>query len=111
VQDPAEAQNASQQSTHGSPNAQELGQAEPVPVQVIPQLPAVLQLLPQQANPATHVESSLHGQPKPAQPSASTAGGVARNRPARTPPPKPMSARSAARRDRFLANDRVQRSN
>jgi hypothetical protein len=108
VQDPAEAQNASQQSTHGSPNVQELGQAEPVPVQVSPQLPAVLQLLPQQASPDTHVELSLQGHPKPAHAPARTGAGLVRTRPARTEDPMPMSVRNAARRDQATANERVQ---
>jgi hypothetical protein len=70
VQAPLLVQKPAQQSAHGSPKEHELGQASPVPVQFSPQLPEVLQLLPQQTNPSTQVESSLHGQPKPAQPSA-----------------------------------------
>src|SRR5690349_19989756 len=76
VQAPSAAQNPSQQSAQASPCVQEAGQEEPVPVQVRPQFPDVLQLLPQQTRPSTHVESSLHGQPNPAHPSAEAVRGL-----------------------------------
>jgi hypothetical protein len=99
VQAPTDAQNPAQQSAHGSPNEQELGQGSPVPVQFRPQLPEVLQLLPQQTSPSTQVELSLHGQPNPAQPLASMGRGVLSRSPASAATPSVTKPRSADRRD------------
>jgi hypothetical protein len=99
VQAPTEAQKPAQQSAHGSPCEQELGQGSPVPVQFRPQLPEVLQLLPQQTSPSTQVELSAHGQPKPAQPLASAGRGVARRPPVSAAAPSAAKPRIADRRD------------
>jgi hypothetical protein len=98
VQPPYEAQNPAQQSAHGSPWEQEAGHASPVPVQLRPQLPEVLQLLPQQTSPSTHVESSLHGQPNPAHPVAATGSGATSRCPVMAAAPRASSPRNVARR-------------
>jgi hypothetical protein len=107
VQAPELVQNPPQQSAQGWPNEHEAGQLAPVPVQLSPQLPEVLQLLPQQTNPSTHVLSSLQGQPKPAQPVAAAGAGVAIARPANMVAPRAVSVRSTERRDRAAENERV----
>jgi hypothetical protein len=99
VQAPELVQKPSQQSAHGSAKAQDAGQAVPVPVQVRPQLPEVLQLLPQQTSPSTQVEESLQGQPNPAHPSALAGAGMASERPARASVPSAAMRRSTERRD------------
>ena len=104
-------QNPAQQAAQGEAKEQAAGQGSPVPVQISPQLPEVLQLLPQQTRPSTQVESSLHGQPNPAQPVARAVGDAARRRAAKADAPSPVSPRSTERRDRYRANERVQRSN
>jgi hypothetical protein len=78
VQAPDDVQNPSQQSAQASPKEHEAGQASPVPVQISPQLPNVEQLLPQQTSPSRQFESSLQGQPKPAQAPADTGLDAAR---------------------------------
>jgi hypothetical protein len=108
VQAPLLVQKPAQQSAHGSPKAQEAGQASQVPVQVSPQFPEVLQLLPQQTSPATQVESSLQGQPKPAQPSARASGGAVRERPPTRAAAVISAWRSVARREPVVASMRVQ---
>jgi len=89
---------------------QDAGQASPVPVQARPQLPEVEQLLPQQTNPSTQVESSAQGQPKPAQPPAEAFWGATKPRPTKAAVPSAPSIRNAERRERLAANARVQRS-
>ena len=110
VQAPSPAQKPSQQSSQAAPWEQLAGQDEPVPVQVRPQFPDVLQLLPQQTRPSTQVESSLHGQPKPAQPPAAAGCGATRAlRPATAVAASAVSARSTERREPERT-PRVQRS-
>jgi hypothetical protein len=110
VQPPYDAQNPPQQSAHGSPWEQEAGQASPVPVQFSPQLPEVLQLLPQQTSPSTQVESSLHGQPNPARPVAATGWGTAIRPKPKVAAPSASSPRSVDRRERCMVRLRVHRS-
>ena len=110
VQPPYDAQNPPQQSAHGSPWEQEAGQASPVPVQFSPQLPEVLQLLPQQTSPSTQVESSLHGQPNPAQPVAAAGWGATLRPMPIMAAPSASSPRNVERREWCVIRLRVHRS-